>query len=619
MKILQRKKKRMDGKPGFELVEEIFALIRTLPSSTFLFYYIGSLPFVLGLFYFWTEMSKSSQAYFQIQEKSIQMALLFIWMKCWQSVYMNKVKEFASSEEPQPWSKGRIGKLIAFQTFFHSTGLFLLPLALVILAPFGYTYALYQNFTLLGSGQNKSFKEVFNQSRELAVLWPRQNHILIWLLSPSALFLGVILGTFMLFVLNSMGFLFYGYDEIMSFSIIFLGIFCFFPCSPFGTAIAINFAALILGVPYLLKTLFGIKTIFSMSIGSTFTNTTFPLVVFGLTYLFLDPLVKIGYVLRCFQGLALKNGNDILVELRQVRKKATPLIAIALLFLVVSFSASAQAGPKKPTSKTPTVSSHKLNEAISDTLKQKEYTWRLPRVKPELTEVPIGKKDGILDFFFQSLVETWKKFFNWVEVSLDNFFDWVKKIFSPEEPEFKLGKPGINWSGAIKGLYYILLFMITITLGVLLFKVWKNRDKKEKLKVEPIEFAAPDLEDEEVGADALPEDEWLVLAREMMEKREYRLALRALYLSILAYLSQKEMILIAKHKSNRDYKMELNRKSYAYPDLLGLFSSNVLEFEKGWYGNHPVSEEVLLSFRSNQDKIQRLFSRLENQQGEESS
>ena len=76
-------------------------------------------------------------------------------------------------------------------------------------------------------------------------------------------------------------------------------------------------------------------------------------------------------------------------------------------------------------------------------------------------------------------------------------------------------------------------------------------------------MAVPDLNEESVTADQLPEDGWLQLARELMERGELRLALRASYLAGLAHLGHRELIHLARHKSNRDYDRELHRRARA--------------------------------------------------------
>ena len=116
--------------------------------------------------------------------------------------------------------------------------------------------------------------------------------------------------------------------------------------------------------------------------------------------------------------------------------------------------------------------------------------------------------------------------------------------------------------------------------------------------------AVPDLADENVTASQLPEDDWLRLARELLSKGELRFALRALYLASLAHLAQRDMISLAKFKSNRDYEQELRRRARALPDLQDAFAENVGIFDRVWYGLHDVTREALQRFQINLEKIQ---------------
>src|SRR5689334_19884940 len=78
---------RHPAKPAVELIEEAIHLIRGAPLSTVATYYLGTLPFVLGLLYFWTDMSRSPFAAKHLAEAAFGMAGLFIWMKFWQGVF----------------------------------------------------------------------------------------------------------------------------------------------------------------------------------------------------------------------------------------------------------------------------------------------------------------------------------------------------------------------------------------------------------------------------------------------------------------------------------------------------------------------------------------------------
>jgi hypothetical protein len=113
----------------------------------------------------------------------------------------------------------------------------------------------------------------------------------------------------------------------------------------------------------------------------------------------------------------------------------------------------------------------------------------------------------------------------------------------------------------------------------------------------------PDLADEGTVASQLPEDEWLRLARESMGRGELRSALRAFYLAGLAHLAQRDMISVAKFKSNRDYERELGRRARALPELQAAFAENVWHFDRAWYGLHEVNRQTLERFQVNLEKI----------------
>jgi len=113
----------------------------------------------------------------------------------------------------------------------------------------------------------------------------------------------------------------------------------------------------------------------------------------------------------------------------------------------------------------------------------------------------------------------------------------------------------------------------------------------------------PDIEAEETTADELPEDGWLTLARDLLERGEPRLALRALFLATLARLDGIQLIRIARFKSNRDYLRELERRARTEPDLRIAFLENMRLFESVWYGAHDPTPERVHRFTENQDRI----------------
>src|SRR5438876_779999 len=76
---MKRPRGKSSQKGAIELIEEAVHLLRQAPLPTLAAYYIGALPFVIGLLYFWAEMSRSPFAYQHLAGGSLGLAALFLW------------------------------------------------------------------------------------------------------------------------------------------------------------------------------------------------------------------------------------------------------------------------------------------------------------------------------------------------------------------------------------------------------------------------------------------------------------------------------------------------------------------------------------------------------------
>jgi hypothetical protein len=56
------KRRAATERPMLDLAEEAVHLLRSAPAHLFGWYLLGTLPFILGLLYFWTDMSWSAIA-----------------------------------------------------------------------------------------------------------------------------------------------------------------------------------------------------------------------------------------------------------------------------------------------------------------------------------------------------------------------------------------------------------------------------------------------------------------------------------------------------------------------------------------------------------------------------
>jgi hypothetical protein len=190
----------------------------------------------------------------------------------------------------------------------------------------------------------------------------------------------------------------------------------------------------------------------------------------------------------------------------------------------------------------------------------------------------------------------WKKTGRWVNKWLKKIADW---LFPDKEFTPNTGGGFLSWFSNVR---VITIALLIVAAGILVTMLLRRRRPGPMIEAEPIP-STPDLNEEHVSADQLPEEGWLAMARELMEGGHLRLAMRASYLAGLAHLGHRELIRLAKYKSNHDYDRELQRRARAYPELLTAFERNLSAFERAWYGEHEVTTETLGAFSQNLERI----------------
>ena len=147
------KKPTQHYKSAIRMIEEAFFVLRSAPGSLLTYYYLGGVPFILGLLYFWADMSRSANAHEHIAMAALGLGVLFVWMKFWQTVFALQVRVQVSHQGLQPWTPGRIAAIAATQSLVQSTRFIVMPIASLILIPFGFCYAFYQNVTAVDDGR----------------------------------------------------------------------------------------------------------------------------------------------------------------------------------------------------------------------------------------------------------------------------------------------------------------------------------------------------------------------------------------------------------------------------------------------------------------------------------
>ncbi|MDR3401792.1 MAG: hypothetical protein P4L99_04760 [Chthoniobacter sp.] len=536
---------------SLEWIESAVRLLRSAPPGALLCYYFGSATCLLGLLYFWADMSRGAFASGHLIESALNAALLYVWMKCWQAVFLSKLRAHLFMEPEAPWTVARVARLVLIQATFQPFGLFLRFIAANILIPYIWTYSLFMGIAILGDGTEPSLRVVLRGAVREAGLWWRQTHLAL---------------------------------------ICLLG-FAFFIC------LNVNFMCALL--PQMLRMFLGIETVFTRD-GWAMFNTTFFAATFAVTYLCFDPVRKAVFLVRHFHGQSLQSGEDLRVELRTLRDRSR--LTMAALLIVATLLAGpmnalrAEDAPPAPAAPPAAqVDSSQLSSSLDRVLDRREYAWRFPRA-----EKPEAEEKGWLSGFFDSITKTFARWFKRVQGWMEKLMDWLKSLF--ESKVDKESKPPLNldWSIIAKGTLVILAIAV-VALLVVLF--WRARKRQREIVTTEAILPVPDLSEESVTADQLPEDGWLHLARELMQKGELRLSLRAYYLASLAHLGQRELIRLERYKSNHDYDRELQRRARGNGTLLAAFDENLLVFERGWYGDHDVTPGTLVSFSHNIERM----------------
>jgi hypothetical protein len=561
--------KQKEQRNLLHIVEEATHLLRQSPTIAWVYYYLGTAPFVSYLFFFWSDMSRSAMAESRLMESSLILAVLYGWMKVWQALYCERLMAIIEGkEELAPMKLRGWLRLISSQTWIHASMPWVLTLASIAVLPMAWVYAFYHNITVFAAehyrdgGRTRAlYDKALSQSHYL----PLQNHGLLLLLSLIA-------------------------------PLVYFNVF-----SGFAT------------LCFLMKAFTGMENEFTRQ-PSLFMTSSFQMMIIGVCYLIMGPLVKALYVLRCFYGAARRTGIDLEVRLRELRKTVT-VLAIAMLGLatgsVQAKTADNQASfnkvdagklnQKMPAGKTNTppvlnVHGEVLDQKIKDVLASNEYQWRFPR---EHKVVESKSWFGRMINDFQDWVgSVMKSIFRFIGEIIDSLFK--RKLQTDDE---KPSAGGSAWLASLAWIIYGLIGLIVALLAVLVYRTWKSSRIETPVIAEADAAPEINLESANIVASQLPENEWLRLAREKMEAGEMRLALRAFFLATLAHLGEKRLIAITKSKSNGDYVRELGWRARDRTALSANFTEQVRTFDSVWYGWHEVDAGTVSRFEQTHEQI----------------
>lgn len=571
---MSRRKRPKREEPRVALVEDAVLTARNLPASLWAIYFIGTVPFVVGFILFWADMAQHAYAFRRVAIEAAGLTLLFIWMKVWQAEFSRRVLRRSSDiDPPRTRISGLIGTAID-QTIVQGASILLLPFTIFLVFPIPYQYAFSQTFAAIDPEEVPELRVRVRRAFRAAFRDQSQNLTVVWLLSPFMLFLYVFVVTVMTPIQQQ--FTPEWSDFYFAFTSVLIAI-VFIPLGPVAIAVALNIGTAIVFLPALLRILTGIDTVFTAN-PSLLMESTPIVAICALTYLALDPFSKVAYALRLFRLESRKTGADLKLRIRLIAAATTVVLAA---LLVGSSEAHAQDAKSAP-------AVSRLDESLDRTLENPRYAWQLPRERPEST-IP----------FMDDLAESAAALRERIMDALRVVRDWWTNLWNRDP-----NRQGGTGAPSRNTLQLSIGALVVALLALLFLLLWRGRrGRSEFVNAVPATAAAPNLEDEDTTADALPEDEWIALAEQLMAQGDLRLAMRALFFSALAALSRNGFVTIARYKTNREYVRELRRVAHAAPELAPRFGEQVGVFESVWYGDHSLSPDGVARYRESLQKV----------------
>lgn len=547
---------RSPSRHALDLMEEAVSLLRGLPLASLVSGLVGPLPFVFVLLLYMLNLVHNPRASEDLVTYSVSLALLYTWLRTWQSVFAAELWQARSGTSVFGWTAKEWVAIARRHAVLSPVLIISLFLSAVLIFPFAWIYALHHNLTLVvipsfGNGNHPTGKQPLKTAWAQARLWPGSNQLVI-------LLLGLV-----------------------------------------GFVVFINFMSLLLLVPYLVKFLTGWESTFTR-LGMRLMDLKIFVAAATLSYLALSPLVRAVYVLRCFYGLSAKTGEDLASELRRIRNSR---VAALITWIVLSSGAvfadglqptkGVEATPDSPAVSSPVSSSSadalpaggvsvtELDRSIDAVLQSPKHVWHAPQgVK--------SARSSLLQDFARALGR-----------AFDTVMDWLltvrRWLWPTNQPSASSGNRR-SWIDIRTAATALLVVTAGVLLLVIVRMLLAARRGPKAERSTPV-LLAPDLTTADVNPAELPEEGWLRLAAQMVDRGEMRLAIRALYLAALACLADRKLITATRFKSNRDYLRELQRKTRGKQGIVECFQPMIWTFERVWYGTHGSNPAELEEMR----------------------
>ncbi|MBO4326590.1 MAG: hypothetical protein J5950_04910 [Clostridia bacterium] len=198
-----------------------------------------------------------------------------------------------------------------------------------------------------------------------------------------------------------------------------------------------------------------------------------------------------------------------------------------------------------------------------------------------------GEKRQVNLEWLKEILDKISEFFNKIMRAIS---EWLDKLFSRLHISFGESGDAKGAKTAAKIIVVVLIIAAIIALTILVIKLLKH-GKRKKLAA---------AEDRELAEYSQNPDAALALAEKYRAEGQTRLSFRYLFINLLTEMNKREIIKIARYKTNRSYLREAQTSSKADMALVKPFFDT---FNRVWYGGKALGSGELDRFFENRTAI----------------
>lgn len=177
------------------------------------------------------------------------------------------------------------------------------------------------------------------------------------------------------------------------------------------------------------------------------------------------------------------------------------------------------------------------------------------------------------------------------------FLEWLEGLFRFSAPNPSATPADLSALGAV--LKVVIIGVLIVVIGFILYKVLPliapraGRVKKKKSKDRVI--LGERIAEDETALDLLAE------ADKLAREGNLRGAIRKGYIALLCELSDRKILGLARHKTNRDYLRDVRSRGDLHPRMKVITDT----FERHWYGFQESDERDWSQFRNDYEQALR--------------